>query len=433
MRAEIEAQVREEMKQTPAEEIDELDMIIAQKEKEAEQRIKRDMLERETKLKTYEAQQPRVVSTSSKKEIPKSEKVTKLEHDIREKETEIEIEEREEGDYELISMMRAQLEIMKTMLVEELDELEQRELDNAIDSLDDPSDLDFSLSDVSAQSPLPVDSSKAPAKKFPFTSPLSPAHTAGSRITFDIGNLSGGNGKNSPAAVDKPKHMTAQISQPPPLRDSWSSTDSDQVQVVFVPDKEIFRQGYLIKRGDKHKNWKRRWFVLKKKCLLYYKAKEYPYPQGTITHIIGVTHTTEEGAKRDNTFVVSTPNRLFFCAADSYQDMKQWINAIEDQIQQETASQQAANSPTHTDVALPTPHGFYKCHFDAPTKCMYCNFYIWGIGKQGFQCNACNFVVHKKCVGRIVDNCRPTAAAAAAASTKHDKKKEQHFSVFSKK
>jgi hypothetical protein len=40
---------------------------------------------------------------------------------IREKEMEIEIEERECGDEELISMMRAQLEIMKSLLVDELD------------------------------------------------------------------------------------------------------------------------------------------------------------------------------------------------------------------------------------------------------------------------------------------------------------------------
>ena len=53
---------------------------------------------------------------------------------IREKEMEIEIEERECGDDELISMMQAQLEIMKTLLVDELDAEESMQNDKLLDN-----------------------------------------------------------------------------------------------------------------------------------------------------------------------------------------------------------------------------------------------------------------------------------------------------------
>ena len=53
---------------------------------------------------------------------------------IREKEMEIEIEERECGDDELISMMQAQLEIMKTLLVDELDAEESMQNEKLLDN-----------------------------------------------------------------------------------------------------------------------------------------------------------------------------------------------------------------------------------------------------------------------------------------------------------
>jgi len=198
--------------------------------------------------------------------------------------------------------------------------------------------------------------------------------------------------------IDKVKHLTNQSTS---SRDSWSSgSDVDMpVQVVYVSEKDVnIKEGYLIKRGNKHKNWKRRWFILKKRCLLYYKAKEYPYPQGTITPIIAVSFVTDDTAKKENTFVVSTPVRLFFCAAETHQEMKGWIAAIEEQITRDT---------TYTPENF--PHAFNKYHFDAPTKCMYCTYFIWGIGKQGFQCKSCNYAIHKKCLGRVGDTCNPSA------------------------
>eukprot|EP00026_Physarum_polycephalum_P005458 Phypoly_transcript_05492.p1 GENE.Phypoly_transcript_05492~~Phypoly_transcript_05492.p1 ORF type:complete len:531 (+),score=69.98 Phypoly_transcript_05492:220-1593(+) len=334
IKAEIEYQVLAESQQESPET---LSHLIAQKQKDADESIKKDMFTREKKHFDYV---PRQFENSPKSDR-KNEKIKKLERDIQEKEMEIEIEERECGDVELISMMRAQVEIMKSLLADELDEA------GAIDvEFSDEEDLAVRPAEekrIPSSSPLPLPSPVPSPKHSPLASPR---------------RLVSSNSPRLMSPIDKIKHLTAQSTG---SRDSWSSTGSDvdmPVQVVYVSEKDAnIKEGYLVKRGAKHKNWKRRWFVLRKKCLLYYKAKEYPYPQGTITPIIATSYVTDDTAKKENTFVISTPVRLFFCAAESHQEMKAWISAIEEQITQEAIYNQDN-----------FPHAFNKCHFDTPTK-----------------------------------------------------------------
>jgi len=50
-----------------------------------------------------------------------------------------------------------------------------------------------------------------------------------------------------------------------------------------------------------------------------------------------------------------------------------------------------------------TPHHFEEVFFNKPTFCQWCSGFIWGLGKQGFQCKNCKYAIHKKCLPEIVN------------------------------
>ncbi|KAF9112535.1 hypothetical protein BGX27_003214 [Mortierella sp. AM989] len=121
---------------------------------------------------------------------------------------------------------------------------------------------------------------------------------------------------------------------------------------------QILKAGYLNKKGERIKIWKKKWFVLRTSKLAYYKdSKEY-----VLLRIIDIRdiHKAAEVPVKNKTgvFVILTPRRTFTVQADNKAEMEEWIHAINQaKIQYELTSSSDIDSSfsanlEHTSSAL---------------------------------------------------------------------------------
>eukprot|EP00050_Salpingoeca_kvevrii_P012696 m.24264 g.24264 ORF g.24264 m.24264 type:complete len:320 (-) comp4249_c0_seq1:208-1167(-) len=104
--------------------------------------------------------------------------------------------------------------------------------------------------------------------------------------------------------------------------------------------------GFLTKRGEVVKNWKRRHFVLHNDGrLIYYRgvrtAQNQLAPAGiiyladvtAITHAAGIACSWPSSVPEDCCFALVTPNRVYFLHADDAEDARAWAGKISDVIE----------------------------------------------------------------------------------------------------
>ncbi|KAI9278934.1 hypothetical protein BDA99DRAFT_493496 [Phascolomyces articulosus] len=104
---------------------------------------------------------------------------------------------------------------------------------------------------------------------------------------------------------------------------------SGQALELLQTEKSV-KSGYLLKKGEKRRTWKKRWFVLRTTKLAMYKdSKEYKLLRIIDLHEIhSVVHVTSRN-KYKYMFAISTPKRMYYLQADNQHELDGWIAAIE--------------------------------------------------------------------------------------------------------
>lgn len=151
--------------------------------------------------------------------------------------------------------------------------------------------------------------------------------------------------------------------------------DNGEAQHNMITESTV-KSGYLEKKGEKRKTWKKRWFVLRSSKLAYYKNdKEYQLLRfidvGDIKTVASV-----ELKKSVNTFGIVTPKRTFYVRASSRSDMESWIEKLNEimtqyaqssTMTQEMAAIELANTEAPTPSATLPPSQSYVSSSAAPS------------------------------------------------------------------
>lgn len=126
----------------------------------------------------------------------------------------------------------------------------------------------------------------------------------------------------------------------------WKTADIKPRSSV---DECVIKAGYLWKKGERRKTWKKRWFVLRPAHLAYYKSSA-EYKLLRLLELSDVHSCTQVNLKRhDNTFGLISSIRTFYLQAATPQEMQNWVTAIED------ATQTLLATTTLNSVSTPIP------------------------------------------------------------------------------
>ncbi|KAJ6254352.1 endophilin-a [Anaeramoeba flamelloides] len=102
-------------------------------------------------------------------------------------------------------------------------------------------------------------------------------------------------------------------------------------QTSNIPKSQIVKEGWLVKKGEKFKNWKKRYFKLYSRSLKYHKTPTDFVPLGTVLLQDAVVEKSPKKRKK-GLFTIQTPNRLWHFKAVGEIERQGWYVAISRQI-----------------------------------------------------------------------------------------------------
>ncbi|KIK66587.1 hypothetical protein GYMLUDRAFT_37750 [Collybiopsis luxurians FD-317 M1] len=138
----------------------------------------------------------------------------------------------------------------------------------------------------------------------------------------------------------------------------WKTAQANEGHVQGNMDETVIKSGYLWKKGERRKTWKKRWFVLRPAHLAYYKtAAEY---QLLRLLELGDVHscTTIPLKKHENAFGLISPMRTFYLQAKTPTEVQEWVKAIEETRQ----ALHVSSNPVGSSAPIPIPKGSSHHH-----------------------------------------------------------------------
>eukprot|EP00944_MAST-04C_sp_MAST-4C-sp1_P003511 g3511.t1 len=138
---------------------------------------------------------------------------------------------------------------------------------------------------------------------------------------------------------------------------------STSIKVQAQHQVGIYKQGWLHKKGGKRTNWNRRWFILKRDAMYYFKAPESIRPLGTI-YLYGMRvcpASREIRQKHPNTFLIipsvidQREKRTYYLHPDAgfqQDEEKKWRHAISDGCKRAESRSSTIDLPAQTQKYL---------------------------------------------------------------------------------
>uniref|UniRef100_H3CVF2 Switch-associated protein 70 n=1 Tax=Tetraodon nigroviridis TaxID=99883 RepID=H3CVF2_TETNG len=107
---------------------------------------------------------------------------------------------------------------------------------------------------------------------------------------------------------------------------------------------DVLKQGYMMKKGHKRKNWTERWFVLRPNSLSYYVSEDLLEKRGDIA--LDQIYSVESVADKEGRkclFIIKCSDKSFEISASDKKKKQEWIQAIQTCLQ-------------HLSLGLLSPH-----------------------------------------------------------------------------
>ncbi|KAL4072757.1 hypothetical protein V8B97DRAFT_1870295 [Scleroderma yunnanense] len=134
--------------------------------------------------------------------------------------------------------------------------------------------------------------------------------------------------------------------------EGWPSVDRSG-NVLTSMEESVIKSGYLWKKGERRKNWKKRWFVLRSAHLAYYKTSA-EYKPLRLLDLSDVHSCTPVVLKKHTyTFGVVSTVRTYYLQAQSPEEVQGWVKAIQDA---RDALMMSSTQSSLTAAPIPIPH-----------------------------------------------------------------------------